>query len=501
MPLIKISNFSFRYSGSNSWALKNVNLEVEKGDYVLVAGPSSSGKSTLAYSIVGVIPHLYTGECEGSVKVGGREVAESSISEIAGIAGFVMQDPDSQLIEFKVKYEVGLPLENAGLPREHIVERVEEVLELMGLSGLAEKSPLELSGGEKQKVVIAAALALKPEILVLDDPTSNLDPESSRMVYKILYELNREHEVTIVLIDHKLWEVWEHVNTVVLMDRGRVAYFGPPDHLEESPGIFEKLRIDPPWNSEAAPPRPRFRARRSAEKVVKFENVSYTYPDGTQALRNVNLEIRKGEFVSIMGPNGSGKTTLAKHMNGLLKPSSGVVKVFGVDTRKLKPSRLAWAVGYVFQFPNHQIFNDSVFDEIAYSLRAMGKSEREAEEKVMRYARMFKLADKLSNIPEELSMGELKRLMIVSVLATGCEVIILDEPLTGMTRVEASEVLDVLKSLTAEERTVVMITHDPYLAANYSDRILLMKEGSIVAEVDASKAEIGKILQRRLEYV
>lgn len=501
MVLVKISNFSFKYSGSNSWVLKNINLEINKGDYLLIAGPSSSGKSTLAYSIVGVVPHLYPGEYRGSVKVGDIEVAESSISEIAKIAGFVMQDPDSQLIEFKVKYEIGLALENAGLPREHIIERVEEVLKLMGLTHLAEKSPIELSGGEKQKVAIAAALALKPEILVLDDPTSNLDPESSKTVYKILYELNREHGVTIVLVDHKLWEVWDHITKIMLIDNGRLVYFGSPEDLEKTPELLERLKVDPPWNPEPLSLKPNSENQKPREKIIIFKNVSYTYPDGTEALKNINLEIDKGEFVSIMGPNGSGKTTLAKHINGLLKPSSGIVEVFGINTRKVKSSKLAWRVGYVFQFPNHQIFNDTVYDELAYSLRAMGKPEHEVEEKVMYYAKMFKLADKLSNIPEELSMGELKRLMVASVLAAGCEVIILDEPLTGMTRIEAIEILDMLKSLVDNEHTIVMITHDPYLAAKYSNRIFLMKRGTMVEEIDTSQVEIESFLDKQLERV
>lgn len=481
--------------------MKNINLEIDKGDYLLIAGPSSSGKSTLAYSIVGVVPHLYPGEYRGSVKVGGIEVANSSMSEIARIAGFVMQDPDSQLIEFKVKYEVGLVLENAGLPRERVVERVREVLELMSLTHLAEKSPLELSGGEKQKVAIAAALALKPEILVLDDPTSNLDPESSKTVYKVLYELNREHGVTIVLVDHKLWEVCGQITKIALIDNGRLAYLGAPEDLEKNPELLERLKIDPPWNPEPLPLKTNSKSWKSKEKIIVFRNVSYTYLDGTKALENVSLEISKGEFVSIMGPNGSGKTTLVKHITGLLKPSTGVVEVLGINTRKMKSSRLAWRVGYVFQFPNHQIFNDTVYDELAYSLRAMGKPEREIEEKVTYYAKMFKLVDKLSNIPEELSMGELKRLMVASVLAAGCEVIILDEPLTGMTRIEAIEVLDILKSLADNEHTIVMITHDPYLAVRYSDRIFFMKKGSLVKEVDVSKVKIKSVLDEQLEEV
>ena len=499
MSLIKFTNFSFKYSGSGSWALKDVTMEVDKGEYVLVAGPSSSGKSTLAYSIVGIVPHLYRGECRGSVRVGGKEVAESSIGEIARVAGFVMQDPDSQLIEFKVKYDIALPLENAGLPRETIIERVEEVLELMRLKDLAERSPLELSGGEKQKVAIAAALALRPEILVLDDPTSNLDPQSSKAVYDALYELNREYGVTVVLIDHKPWVVWGDVDKVALMNHGCVEYFGPPSALGEKPYFLKELEVNANWNGPRTPPT-KAGTMRTGEGVIKFRNVSYVYPNGTRALKNINLEISRGEFVSIMGPNGSGKTTLAKHMNGLLKPSSGVVEVLGSDTRRVKASRLAWRVGYVFQFPNHQIFNDSVCDEMAYSLRVMGRPEGEIRKIVMHYARMFKLEDKLECIPEELSMGELKRLMIASVLSTGCEVVILDEPLTGMTRVEAAEILDILKPLTERGRTVIMITHDPYLAARYSDRIVLMREGSITADIRTSTTP-REVFQKYIECV
>jgi len=476
--IVEINNLSFFYS--NKKVLSSVNLSIEKGEFVLIMGPSPSGKSTLVYCISGLIPNCIEGKMLGVVRVNGLDTREHTIAELSKHVGIVLQDPEAQLLELRVVDEVALPLENLGVPSDEIRRRVDEALEIVGLKGFEDRSPMELSGGEKQKLAIASILALKPKIIVLDEPTANVDLVGTSQVYETLRELNEEHDLTIIVVENKVDIALKYANRAILMKDGCVIADGEPNEVLNSKALVE-LGLDPRPVERRSSTR-RMYKNCNGDELIKFDDVSYVYLDGTLALRDVNLVIRKGEVVFLMGENGSGKSTLVKHMNGLLKPTHGRVLVDGHDTRRWPTYKLSRIVGLVFQNPAHQIVGDSVYDEIAIGLRSRGLEENEIDKEVKRVARAFELEDKLDMIPEELSVGELKRLMVASVVAMKPKIIVLDEPMTGMTRAHSRKVLDSILETLGNDVTMVAITHDPQLAIEYATRVVVMSKGRIVLE-------------------
>ena len=483
MGVVEIRDLSFSYPNGRP-ALHSVNLTVGEGEFVGVMGPSPSGKSTLAYCMAGLIPNCIEGEMRGSVVVDGLDTREHTIAELSRRVGIVFQDPEAQLLELRVVDEVALPLENLGLPPEEIGERVREALEVVGLRGYEERCPTELSGGEKQRLAIASVLALRPKVIVLDEPTANVDLKGTAQVYETLCLLNREHGLTVIVIENKVELVRRYAERAVLMRDGRIVADGPADEVLSNRPLLERLDLESPPRAQA--PERREASGRSEScadpELIRFENVTYRYPDGTVALRGVSLVVSEGERLFLMGENGSGKSTLVKHMNGLLKPTEGRVLVNGVDTRECPTYKLSRVVGLVFQNPAHQIVGSTVYDEIALGLRSRGLPEERARGEALRVAKAFGLEDKLDMIPEELSTGELKRLMVASVVAMRPKVIVLDEPMTGMTRAHSRRVLDSILSVLGHGVTLVAITHDPVLAMEYATRVVLMSEGRVVAE-------------------
>ena len=476
-PIIEINNLSFSYPNSPK-ILKSINIKIFEGEFVGIMGPSPSGKSTLAYAIAGLIPHYIEGEMEGDIVVAGLNTKEHTIAELSQYVGIVLQDPDTQLLELRVIDEIALSLENLGLPREEILKRVNEVMKIVNIEKYAEKCPLELSGGEKQRVAIASVLALKPKVIVLDEPTANIDVPGTYKVYETLYKLNKELGLTIVIIENKTDFLLKYADRIVIMRDGKIIADGPTKTILSNKELLLNNGIDPP-NEDV---KIKNKRNYSEKALIEIKNVHYVYPDGTYALKGINLEIKEGETIFLMGENGSGKSTLAKHLNGLLKPTKGKVIVDGKDTKTTPTYKLAKIVGLVFQNPSYQIVGDTVYDEIAMGLRNLGYSEDFIDKEVKRIAKIFGLSDKLEAVPEELSVGELKRLMVASVVAMKPKVIVLDEPMTGMTRVYSRKVLRCIKEALGEKCTIVAITHDPLLAMEFADRIILMHEGRIIEQ-------------------
>jgi len=485
--IVEITNLSFFYP-NNKKILDSINLSINESDFVFIMGPSPSGKSTLVYCISGLIPNCIEGRMLGRVRVDGLDTREHTIAELSRHVGVVFQDPEAQLLELRVIDEVALPLENLGIPREEIKCRVEEVLEIVGLKGYEERSPMELSGGEKQKLAIASVLALRPKVIVLDEPTANVDIVGTTQVYETLRELNEEHNLTVIVVENKVDLAFKYGNKAILMKNGQIIANGEPNSVLNSE-LLSDLELDPrpvkPLNIPS-----RVHDNCNYHELIRFENVSYVYPDGTLALENINLTIREGERVFLMGENGSGKSTLVKHMNGLLKPTKGKVLVNGHDTRKWPTYKLSRIVGLVFQNPAHQIVGDSVYEEIAMGLKSQGLKEDKVREEVIKVAEVFGLKDKLDMIPEELSIGELKRLMVASIVAMKPKVIVLDEPMTGMTRAHSRRVLNSILKIIGNNATMVAITHDPQLALEYATRVIIMSKGRIVTE--GSPEVLGK---------
>ncbi|EHR78178.1 ABC transporter [Thermococcus litoralis DSM 5473] len=526
--IIELENVSYKYPGSSEYAIKNINLRIKKGERVLITGPSGAGKTTLCSIFNGLVPHHYGGELEGRAIVSGRDITEATIGELAFIAGLLFQDPSSQLISPTVEDEVAFGLENKGVSPEEIEKLVDYYLRYLGIEHLKGRTPQHLSGGQQQLVALAAVLAMEPEIYVLDEPTSNLDPINSEMVFKVIHRIAKERAKTLILVEHKLEKVIDIVDRLIVMNKGEIVYNGPFEGILDDINKYEEiinLGVPIPQvtqlyalfkksnkiNSSKIPLKvPEARdvfaryidlqnqerikdaclkytfqdkyTQNRKEPIIKVEDVHFVYPNGVKALNGISLEIYRGEFVSILGQNGSGKTTLVKHFNGLLKPTSGRVIVDGMDTKEVKMIQLVKKVAYCFQNPDEQIFASRVRDELAYGPKNLGYPPEKIEELVTKVSKELGLYELLDKNPFELSMGQRQILAVASVLVMEPEILIVDEPTTGQDPKGARKIMDLMKSLNQQGKTIIVITHDMNLAAEYSDRIIVINNGKKLTE-------------------
>jgi energy-coupling factor transporter ATP-binding protein EcfA2 len=514
--LIRLRKFNFSYNGADRPALNNINLTVEDGQFVLLTGASGGGKSTLCRVFNGLVPHFYGGKISGQAEVQGLDILKTPPKELATKVGMVFQDPENQLVTTDVEREIAFGLENLGYPKNLIARRIEEALDTAGIAQLRFARNNELSGGEKQKVAIASVLALHPEILVLDEPTSELDPQSAEEVLRLLERLNDELGLTVILIEQRLDRVVHLVDRLLVMGGGEIIADGAP--REVMGGDIEGLGIGLPpvirlmrqlQGKELAlnglpltVKDARLQLQRvlqnvktsafadagaSSEPVLNVDKLWFSYGERA-VLRNINLDIDRGGFIGIMGRNASGKTTLVKQFNGLLKPTRGRVRLEGVDTSKSTAAELSRRVGYVFQNPNDHLFADSVEDEIAFSLRNRGADETEITKAVAEMLDEFELGRYRQSYPRNLSGGEKQRVALASVLAGQPEIIVLDEPTRGMDYVLKKKLINYLDDYRRRGNTVIMVSHDVETIAECAQRVVLLSEGRVV--VEGSKREV-----------
>jgi len=517
--LIRIRDLTFHYGDASKPALQDVNLEVEDGEFVLVTGPSGCGKSSLCRCLNGLIPHFYGGKIAGGLEVQGLDVMKHTTKELATRVGMVFQDPENQLVAMDVEREIAFGLENLAFPKGVIAKRMEESLDTLGISGLRYRQVHELSDGEKQKVIIASVLALHPDVLVLDEPTSELDPKSAEEVLSVVQRLNDELGITVILVEHRLDRVVHLVDRMIVLDEGRIVADGNPravlsncDIASLGAGVPPIVRIVQRLrgngvNVDGIPLTVKegrsmlkevFREAGGSElsqvesahgkPVIEIDKLWHTYPEGPTALKNVSLRICQGEFVAIMGRNASGKTTLVKHINGLLKPTKGKVRVTGIDTQRATIAELARKVGFIFQNPNDHIFADTVEEEIVFILKNLGFDGAEIAVRVDETLEMFGLREYRKQYPRSLSGGERQRVAVASVLVARPEVLILDEPTRGMEYRLKSELMRFLDGYSEKGNTVVLVTHDVETVAEYADRVILLSEGRVV--VDGNKRDV-----------
>jgi energy-coupling factor transport system ATP-binding protein len=508
MAAINVENLHWKYYASKDYALKGISLTVNKGEFVAITGPSGAGKTTLILSLTGIIPQRIPGKIQGEVKVLGRSTLTTDVTEVMRKVGVVFEDPEVQFVMGSVEDEVSLALEPLNLPSEELRRRVNQALRIAGLDeSFLSRNPLQLSGGEKQRVAIASAVARQPEILILDEPTSDLDPMGKEEVIQAVENLRRETDSTIILVEQDPEIIQRFAERVVVLNNGRLVFDGEPEELYRNINHIESFSIRPPELYELSlraglgePSLDRLveMARsgmlnheicklpgsRGAPGGAKLQaiNVTHTYSGGVRALEDVNAVFRAGELVALMGPNGSGKTTLAKILAGLLAPTSGKVLVDGVDVRALGRLELASKVGYVYQNPQHQLFCQTVFDEVAFGLRLRGAKTEEIREVVERTLRTFKLEGLGDEHPFFLSKGEKRRLALASIYALNPDILIVDEPTTGQDRAFSERLFQLLRELSLQGKGIVIITHSVELAAKYADRVVVLKKGRIIAD-------------------
>ena len=488
LPLV-VDNLSFRYRDRQGTAIQNISFEAKPGEILLIAGASGCGKTTLVRCINGLIPRSYKGEVTGRVLVFGEEPKSWKLSQISQKIGTVLQDPERQILGTKVLNEVGFGLENLSVPRAEIIQRADEALNFLKIFHLRERETFTLSGGEKQKVALAGVLAMRPSILLLDEPLASLDPASAQDALDTARFL-ADQGMTILMVEHRVEDVLRiKPERVMFISEGEVRYLGGLAGLSKvvnyrevklSAGdIVERARADPP--PVAIKVLPGVTATATDEALVKFENVAFGYESDIEVLHGINLEIKRGDVIAVLGPNGAGKTTFVRHAIGLLKPKSGRVLVNGRDTKEASVAQIASTLGYVFQSPSHMLFAPTVREELAFGPTNMKHPKELIEEEVKEALRIVNLSEKEQDPPLALSFGQQKRVSIAAILAMRSRILVMDEPTAGQDYQNYMNFMDSILQLPSFE-AIVFITHDVDLAVIYANRVLIVNGGQLVAD-------------------
>jgi energy-coupling factor transport system ATP-binding protein len=449
----------------------------------MITGPSGAGKTTLCLAACGILHHEYGGKKEGRITLGDRDVMDyHSLSDIAQQIGIVFDDPEAQMIFTTVEEEILSALEHRGLSAATIEERLASIMDITYLVELRNRSPHNLSGGQKQRVALAATLALGNEMLILDEPTSELDEHATKRIVHILKNLKAQGK-TILLVEHKFSHFKEMVDTLVVMENGAISAIGAPDEILKDERLrrivipdFSGIRDVKMDDTKKTPAQ--------SSPVISVQHLSYSYDD-VPALCDISLDISEGEFVAVVGENGSGKTTLVKQFNRLLTPTQGDVFIRGKNTRTSSITELARDVGLVFQNPDHMFFADTVWDEVAFGLKNLGISNDDAViDGALEEVRLLHTKDLY---PRWLSRGERQRLAIACIVAMKPAIMVLDEPTTGLDGDEARLVMEILTRLQQKGHTIVVITHNRDIALQCADRLITMEQGRILSDVPAGR--------------
>jgi energy-coupling factor transport system ATP-binding protein len=517
--LIRLEQLTYTYPGAASPALHNISLDLPDGQLILLIGPSGAGKSTLLRCLNGLTPHFSGGALRGNVLVEGLDPVAATPRVLSRHVGFVFQDPEAQFVTDRVEDEIAFALENAAMPPQTMRVRVEETLDLLDLTPLRDRPLKQLSGGERQRVAIAAALALRPAILVLDEPTSQLDPKSAEDVLNAL-------GLTVILAEHRLERVLPFVDSIIyLPDDGGPVIFDDArsvmQQVELAPPLVrvgkalgwqplpltikEGLRFSRPWLAEqrrhaGVAPRPLRRIAHSGVPAIQARRVKVHY-GRQEVLRGVDLEVWPGEIVVLMGRNGAGKTTLLRSLVGLTRPQSGDIRIDGKPNTGRDIADICRRVGYLPQDPNTLLFAESVGEELAVTLRnhgveigdwrleieGMGETGRQGDKETRQspisdLLQRLNLLDKATAYPRDLSVGERQRVALAAITVTHPAALLLDEPTRGLDYAAKRELERLLHGWRDDGMAILVVTHDVELAAAIADRVILMSQGEIIAE-------------------
>ncbi len=476
---IHIADLSYIYAERTASALRDVTLDFRPGQVALVVGRSGSGKTTLIRCINGLIPHSYKdGTLRGEIHLFGECTAGLSLAQLARRVGTVMQEPDKQIVAARVMNEIAFGLENIGLPRAQIIARIHEAARQLRIEHLLDRDTHSLSGGEQQKVVIAATLAMQPRALLLDEPLASLDPPSARAALRLFRRLADEG-IAVILVEHRTAEAL-HVapeHCVALRD-GEVAFDG------DAAGFRAWREARRGMQDDGAPSELRRPSSANGAPLLSFHDVHFAYPGApVEQLGGVSLDVREGDLIALMGPNGAGKSTLCKMAIGLLRPARGQVIVMNEDAAHLTVAQLARRVGYVFQNPAAMLFANTLREELSFGPRNVGMPEARIQQATAEALEMVGLSHlSLDQSPFGLSFGQQKRVAVAGVLAMQPHVLILDEPTAGLDDDTAEDLLRRLLRAERGPRAIVMVTHDAALARRFANRVVLMAGGRIVAD-------------------
>ena len=516
--------------------ITHLNLKIKQGEFVALMGENGAGKSTLCQMTNGIIPNSVGGRLAGKVLVHGLDTRETGISVLATKVGIVLEDPETQLFTTSVKSEVAFGPENLSLPPAEIEERVRWALDVVRLTGYEERLPGSLSGGQKQRLAIAANIAMRPDILVLDEATSQLDPVGVEEVLSVVHELNKKYGITILMATDASEMIARLMDRVVVLDQGQLVADGTPHQIFSDTSLFKKLMIRSPQVSqlaaklnEAGHPLSTFpttvpeasktlqvllkgthAAQQEAVKVdgkvsetpaIQVQHLNYIYqPLNVHAVKDVSFEIKQGEFVALIGQNGSGKTTVLKNLLGLLRPTDGKVIVAGQDTQVTAVAQMARHVGFVLQNPDQQLFAETVEDEVSYGPKNLKLGKELVEQRVTEALNLVGMEGKRKEFPPALAKGDRAKVVIASALALDPSIIVLDEPTTGQDYRGCHQIMQIAQSLHQQGRTVVFVTHHMALVAEYAQRVIVLCGGKVLLD-DATEGVFARPDVVRQAYI
>ena len=519
--IISFEDFGFQYTAQAEPTLYDINLQIRKGEKVLIAGPSGCGKSTLAHCINGLVPNSYPGKATGKLTICGKNALELGLFGLSKIVGTVLQDSDGQFIGLTVAEDIAFALENDCIPTEEMHREVERIAELVDVKRVLKHAPHEISGGQKQRVGLGGVMVGQVDVLLFDEPLANLDPATGKQAIVLIDEIQKRTGCAVIIIEHRVEDVlYCPVDRIIVMGDGRIQYDGDPDTLlcsellqrkgireplyvtalkyagveltaDMRPSYLPELKLSQQQKEQVQSWFDKQPAPESAPEqdvLLRVENLDFTYEGGHHALRGINAIVHKGEMLSIVGTNGAGKSTFSKVVCGFENAQSGILELEGVDLNSLSIKERADHIGYVMQNPNQMISKTQIFDEVALGLRNRGVSEEEIRPRVEETLKICGLYPFRNWPVSALSYGQKKRVTIASILVLKPEMILLDEPTAGQDLKHYTEIMDFLSELNHQGVTVVLITHDMHLMLEYTPRAIVFNAGRVIA--DKSAAEV-----------
>ena len=507
---INFENFTFKYESQSEPTLHNINLKIYEGEKIVIVGPSGSGKSTIGHCINGLAPYFYKGEVSGKLEIYGEKCKE--IFEHSKYIGTVLQDSDAQFVGLTVAEDIAFALENDEVETAIMKEKVKEIAKFVKIETLLDLKPHDLSGGQKQKVSLAGIMVDNAKIVLYDEPLANLDPLSGKYAIELISELHENKKLTTVIIEHRLEDVLHReIDRVIVINHGRIVADNTPDNILKG-NLLSKINIREPlyisllkysndnlerydnisiferidfstakenilnWIKYNSSPK----KAESNETLLKLENISFSYDEKRKILKNIDLTIKKGEMISIVGSNGAGKSTLSKVIAGFERQDEGKIYYKNLDISDESIAKRAEKIGFVLQNPNSMISKVTVFDEVALGLKTRGVLEDEIEKRVIEILEICKLKPFRKWPIKALSYGQKKRVTIASVLVLQPEMIIVDEPTAGQDLFHYREIMEFLKQLNEFGITILFITHDMHLMLEYTDKAYVFNEGKII---------------------
>lgn len=517
-PIIEFKNFSFKYKSQQDKTLKNINLTIYEGEKVLIVGPSGSGKSTISNAINGLIPFMYEGEIEGSLKINGKETKDMSIFELSSEVGTVLQDPDSQFIGLTVAEDLAFRLENDCVLQDEMKTIVSKVSKVVDIDDHLSASPHSLSGGQKQRVTLGGVMVSDVNILLFDEPLASLDPATGKNAMELIDDIQKNNNKTIIIIEHRLEDVLHsNIDRIVLIDNGQIRgdltvaellssnilnetgireplyitalkYAGIDITKDLKPESIESLNVESikdnlnSWCEKSLDEED----IESVNTILELDDIRFGYDKEKEILKGISFKISKGEMVSIVGRNGAGKSTISKLISGFYKPTNGKILLNGKSIENDSIKERSEKIGVVMQNPNSMISKAMIYDEVALGLRIKGINEDEIKEKVYDVLRICGLYE-FRNWPiSALSFGQKKRVTIASILVLNPEIIILDEPTAGQDYKHYNEIMEFLRKLNRNGITIIMITHDMHLMLEYTNKTIVLSDGKKIAEDNAA---------------